>query len=160
MPIDLHMEAVPADMPFPRRRGNANPETVHENIAAFERLLAHNPAARIVWAHAGWDLTGERTPALMRELLARHPNLYMSIKIDPSGSRRTQPMTEDGTIRPAWIALLRAFPDRFLIGSDQFYDDPTERLTSVRAFVDALPDDLAHAVASENAKRVYHLDVK
>jgi predicted TIM-barrel fold metal-dependent hydrolase len=88
MPIDLHMEAVPQDMPFPRRSGRGqNPETVRENISGLERLLEHNRNARIIWAHAGWDLTGERTVPLMRSLLDKHPNLYLSIKVDESGSR-------------------------------------------------------------------------
>ena len=48
MPIDLHMEAVPQDMPFPgRRAGGANPENLKENISGLERLLAHNRNARI-----------------------------------------------------------------------------------------------------------------
>jgi hypothetical protein len=87
MPIDLHMEAVPRDMPFPRRpSGGRNPESLQENISGLERLLAHNGNAHIVWAHAGWDLTGERTVPLMRSLLEKHPNLYMSVKLDESGS--------------------------------------------------------------------------
>ena len=77
MPIDLHMEAVPQDMPTPPRfalRG-PNPSNLKENISALERLLDHNPRPRIIWAHAGWDNTGERTVRLMRSLLAKHPNL-------------------------------------------------------------------------------------
>src|SRR5262249_49498476 len=70
LPIDLHMEAVPEDMPFPRRRGPPNPDYVRANIPAFERLLAHNANAHIIWDHAGWDLTGERTVLLMRSLLS------------------------------------------------------------------------------------------
>ena len=77
MPIELHMEAVPRDMPFPDANvaGPPNPASVVANIAAFERLLDHNPRARIVWVHAGWDLTGERTVPLMRTLLEKHFNL-------------------------------------------------------------------------------------
>jgi predicted TIM-barrel fold metal-dependent hydrolase len=158
MPIDLHMEAVPHDMPMPEPmlRG-PNPRQLRENISGLERLLEHNPRANVVWAHAGWDLTGERTIELMRALLQRHPNLYMSIKLDARGPQRTSPFTYDGSLRPGWVALLRAFPDRFMIGSDQFYDEGTDRLEQVRQFVNALPADIAAAVASGNAKRVYHL---
>ena len=161
MPIDLHMEAVPQDMEMPdRMRKGANPERLKENISGFERLLAHNRKARIVWAHAGWDLTGERTVPLMRSLLEEHPNLYMSIKLDPRGPQRTSPFTPDGVLRPDWVALLRAFPDRFMIGSDQFFDEGTERLARARRLIDALPSDTARLVASENAKRIYGLDAK
>jgi predicted TIM-barrel fold metal-dependent hydrolase len=159
MPIDLHMEAVPQDMPFPRRFGRGqNPETVRENISGLDRLLEHNRNARIVWAHAGWDLTGERTVMLMRALLNRHPNLYLSIKLDESGFRITFPLTPDGGVKPGWLMMLRDFPDRFMIGSDQFFDEGTERLALTRKFIDSLQPELARLVASENARRVYRLE--
>ncbi len=158
MPIDLHMEAVPRDMPFPEGRARGrNPETLKENISGFERLLARDRNARIVWAHAGWDLTGERTVPLMRALLARHSNLYMSVKLDSRGPQRTSALTPSGAVRPGWLALLREFPDRFMIGSDQFHDEEPERLARARAFADALPADLARRVARDNALRVYRL---
>ncbi|MBI3711145.1 MAG: amidohydrolase family protein [Proteobacteria bacterium] len=159
MPIDVHMEAVPADMPFPgRRQGGPNPANVRENISALQRLLRHNRAARIVWAHAGWDLSGERSVALMRGLLKDNPNLYMSVKIDEAGRPISAPLAGDKTLRPDWLALLRDFPDRFVIGSDQFFDDDDrERLAFARRFVDALPPDLARRIASDNARRLYRL---
>jgi hypothetical protein len=159
MPIDIHMEAVPQDMPFPpnRAQGN-NPATLHANIDRFERLLDHNPKARIVWVHAGWDLTGERTIPVMQGLLERHANLFMSIKIDRSGTPRTAPFLPDSAqIRPDWIAMLRAFQDRFVIGSDQFIDQGTARFDTARRFVDALPADLQGLIANGNAPRIYRL---
>src|SRR5215831_16399807 len=156
MPIDLHMEAVPRDMPFPANRpAGPNPGHLRENILGLERLLAHNRHARIVWAHAGWDLTGERTVPLMRALLDRHPNLYMNVKIDEHGDRRTEPFAPDGSVRSDWVALLRDFPDRFMVGSDQFYGEPLEHLAFARRFVDALPLEIAQRIASENARRIY-----
>jgi hypothetical protein len=162
MPIDIHMEAVPQDMPMPARFSGLgpNPANLKENISGFERLLTHNPKARIVWAHAGWDNTGERTVQLMRRLLTEHPNLYMSIKIDERAPKRTSPFDMDGNLKPGWLALLRDFSDRFLIGSDQFFDEAPERLALVRRFVDALPPEIARRVASENARRVYRLGVQ
>lgn len=159
MPIDLHMEAVPRDMPTPEwiARG-ANPNDLKENISGLERLLAHNRDARIVWAHAGWDLTGARTVALMRAMLSKHPNLYMSVKLDARGPQLTSALGPDETIRPGWLALLKDFPDRFLIGSDQFYDEGSQRLARVRKFVDRLPADIASRVGRENAKRIYRLE--
>lgn len=156
MIIDVHMEAVPEDMPMPRPGRGENPTELHANIPAFERLLDHNREAKIVWAHAGWDLTGERRVPLMRSLLDRHPNLYMSIKIDSAGFLGTKPMGE-GVVRPGWLALLRAFPDRFVVGSDQFFGEATERLEHAREFVDALPPDLARRVGRDNALLLYRL---
>jgi hypothetical protein len=158
LPVDVHMEAVPADMPLPRPMGSANPATLPANIAAFERLLEHNLQARIIWAHAGWDNTLERTVPLMRTLLGRHANLYMSIKVQPGGPQRNSPFTPSGDIKPGWLALLHDFPDRFVIGSDQFYDeDDDDRLTAARRLVSRLPAELAAAVGHENARRLYRL---
>lgn len=84
-PISLHMEAVSKAMPIPPELASFhnNAPQLHANIPAFERLLSHNPHGNIVWAHEGWDNTGDRTVALSRRLLKAHPNLYMEIKIDP-----------------------------------------------------------------------------
>ena len=67
MPIGLHMEAITAGA------GQV------PNIAAFERLLAANRLARIVWLHAGWDRTGQRSAGMMQSLLQQHPNLFMTL---------------------------------------------------------------------------------
>ena len=160
MPIDLHMEAVPQDMPFPGRlAGGANPSVLKENLAKFERLLAHNRKAKIIWAHAGWDNTGERTLGLMRRLLMENPNLYMSIKIDP-GPRPNRPLDKSDAAEMRWVELLQDFPERFIIGSDQFFDEGTDRLALARKFVDALPPDVARLVAQENAKSIYRIEAK
>ena len=161
MPIGVHMEAVPQDMSLPNQGGGAaHPEALRENITAFERLLDHNPRTRIVWLHAGWDLTGERTVPLMRRLLSRHPNLFMTIKSDRHGSRKTSPFLPDFALKPAWLEMLQAFPDRFAVGSDQFFDEVDQdpmRIEHARRLVDALPPDLAPRVGRDNARHIYRL---
>ncbi len=123
-PIVIHMEAVPENMPLPAGLSSPpNPRQIHSNISAFERLLAHNPRANIIWAHAGADGTGYRTPDLCRRLLTAHPNLYMEIKADPLAQGLTYPLDADGKLRPEWLKLFTDFPDRFLIGSDQHYPE-------------------------------------
>ena len=82
VPIDIHLQAVLSDMPTPpqyNRLSTRNPETLHANIAAFERLLMHNEKARIVWAHVGWDNTGDMTVDLVRQLVEKHSNLYLQM---------------------------------------------------------------------------------
>ena len=82
VPIDIHMEALPEDLPKPARlTSSRNPPVFKANIAAFERLLAHNRKAAIIWSHAGWDNSGQRTRRLMRALLGRHPNPYTSLQV-------------------------------------------------------------------------------
>ena len=169
LPIDLHMEALPEDMDMPdgfHLKASANPPTVKGNIAALERLLNHNPSARIVWAHAGWDNTGYWTVDLSRRLLAAHPNLYMSLKLSREAREESRPMDGSRHVRPEWIALFRAFPDRFVIGSDSFFNAGTNikssdgdgSLSESREFIDALPEDLRRPIAYANAVRIYNLD--
>jgi hypothetical protein len=167
VPIDVHMEAVRADMPMPARileRSSNNPPTLRANLDRFRALLASNRKASIIWAHAGWDNTGDRTVALCDELMSANPNLYMSLKVGHGGLRSNALMNDDGVAKPGWIALVGKFADRFLIGSDRFYnapgislrDDP-EVVDDVLGFVRQLPADVARKVAFENPTRLYRL---
>lgn len=53
--------------------------------------------------------------------------------------------------------MLQAFPDRFVVGSDQFYNSPPIRTECARKFVDFLPPDLAQVIAYDNVRRIYRL---
>jgi len=165
VPIDLHVEAVPDDMPTQPevlKRSNSNPRISKGNLAAFERLLAHNRGAAIVWAHAGWDNTGHRTPALMRQLMNRHPNLYHSLKLFPavvSGGSAAP----DGRLTAEWVRLIADFPDRFIMGTDNQTQAagasrrrPQGAERTVRA-IRALPPALARKVGYENAARLFKI---
>ncbi len=158
VPFVLHLEAVPQDMPLPAGlKSPPNPPRLHANIAAFERLLAHNPHAKIIWAHAGSDNTGYRTPALCARLLAAHPNLYMEIKTDPLAKGKNYPM-ENGKIKPDWLALFTKFPDRFIIGTDQHYpesSDPVQRWQEAVSLFNQLPAGLRRKIGTENVAHIY-----
>jgi len=158
VPIDLHMEAVPQDMPMPAEYKAPNPPQLHANIAPLERLLVHNPRAKIIWAHAGSDNIGFRTPALNRRLLAAHPNLYMEIKYDPGFPGKDPPIV-DGKLKPEWLKLYQDFPDRFIIGSDQHFDPPATvplaRAQQNALLLNQLPVDLRKKIATENALKLY-----
>jgi predicted TIM-barrel fold metal-dependent hydrolase len=158
VPIDLHMEAVPQDMPLPAGlKSPPNPPMLHANIAAFERLLAHNPRARIIWAHAGADGTGYRTPDLCRRLLLAHANLYMEIKTDPLARGMNYPLAE-GRIKPEWLKLFTDFPDRFIMGSDQHYPEskaPEQRWQELVLLFNQLPRDVRRKIGTENVAHIY-----
>lgn len=161
VPIDLHMEAVPQDMPLPSDLAAPNPPQLPANIADFERLLAHNRGAKIIWAHAGADFTGYRTPELCRRLLMAHSNLYMEIKVDPAIPGRN-PIMADGKIKPDWLKLFQDFPDRFVIGSDQHYGpmppQSPSRWQATVLFLNQLPPDLRRKIGTENVLDIYPAD--
>jgi hypothetical protein len=172
--VDLHFDVVSEETAVPSFLVSPpNPSVFRPNLAAFERLLAHNRGARIVWAHAGSDMLGWWTIDLSRRLLASHPNLSMSLRMLPGRAPRNHPLGPGGGgVKPEWLALLREFPDRFVIGGDQFFVAPTVRgghAASVapraplvrertRAFLAALPSDLARAIGVANARRLYKLE--
>lgn len=158
VPIDLHMEAVPQSMPLPPElKSPPNPPRLHENISAFERLLTHNPRAKIIWAHLGSDGTGYRTPDLCRRLLQRHSNLYMEIKLDPKAPGKNYLLAGE-RIKPDWLKLFEDFPDRFIIGSDQHYPQPNgpQRWETVVLLFNQLPPDLRKRIGTENVARIYN----
>jgi predicted TIM-barrel fold metal-dependent hydrolase len=167
VPIDLHMEAVPQDMPLPSHlKSPPNPTHLHANVAAFERLLAHNPRAKIIWDHAGWDNTGYRTPELCRRLLQAHANLYMELKLDAQDVEMNPPLVNgaSGPLKPEWMKLLQAYPDRFIIGSDQHYPMPEQagpqRWQEIVVLFNQLPGDLRLKIGTENATHIYNLKSK
>ncbi len=161
VPIDLHMEAVPRPMPLPAGLASPpNPPQLRANVEAFERLLSHNPKARIIWAHAGWDHTGQRTPALCRGLLAAHPNLSMDVKVDPAHPGMNPPFAggATGAIDPEWLRLFQEFPDRFVVGTDQHYPEPPsapQRWEAAVLLLERLPPDVRRKIGIENAARLY-----
>ncbi|MBU1276484.1 MAG: amidohydrolase [Proteobacteria bacterium] len=164
LPIDLHMEAVAQDMPLPEGLGSTNPPQLRANLAAFERLLEHNRQARIIWAHAGWDNTGARDVALCRRLLESHPNLYMSLKLDKRrGLPVNKPLDRQGGLKPEWLELVRAHPDRFILGSDHFFlagGDQRQlprRGPAMRKLLGLLPPGLARQVGCDNPRRLFGL---
>jgi predicted TIM-barrel fold metal-dependent hydrolase len=159
VPIVLHMEAVPQDMTLPANlKSPPNAPRLHENIQAFERLLDHNKRTKIVWAHAGADGTGYRTPGLCRQLLTAHANLYMDLKVDPLNPGKNYPLMPDGKIKPDWLELFRDFPDRFVLGSDQHYPEPAateQRWQAEVLLFNQLPLAVQEKIGKENALRIF-----
>lgn len=172
MPIDLHFDPIPDDVDKPASLTSPrNPAVLKENVAGFERLLAHNRKATIMWDHAGADPVGYFTPKLVKELLGRHPNLVLNIR--PTGPFPGAMVPLKGAINDNWIAVLRAFPDRFVIGSDNFIVSarysgaeaprifaeraPIQR-RGIQRLLSSLPADLARKIGYENAERIYRLN--
>lgn len=171
VPIDIHMEAVEKKWtvsPQFHNRSPNNPNYVDENIRAFERLLGHNPKAKIIWVHLGMDSTGQRSPALTRRLLQTYPNLYISFKYSKVLNRGKHQLLRPGRgIAPDWKSVIMAFPNRFTIGSDTFYQpaqsDRTfrENMKAAISFVrfPLLPPAVARKIAFENAQHLFNLSL-
>lgn len=167
VPIDMHLDAIPADMTLPDRLAGQqnNPRNLKENMVAFERLLAHNRKAKFVWSHTGSDPPMRRSVEMIRLILDRNPNLYTSIRVIRVGSAPSIPLDESGQLKDRWMKLLSDHRDRFFLQSDLFYQippplvgrGPRDSLALVRQLLSQLPDDVARLIAYENARRVYKL---
>ena len=164
LPIELHLEAIEAEARLNEKYlSPPNPNPLKPNLDAFERLLAYNRKARIVWSHLGWDNTGQRTVALTRHFLARHPNLYVNIKMGGDSLPVNKPLDAERRLIPEWLVLIEEYPARFMLGSDQFYVTPRsdrrfpQHTRPVRLLLDQLPESLARKVGSENALKIYRL---
>jgi predicted TIM-barrel fold metal-dependent hydrolase len=175
--IDIHLDAVTDEIQKPDwLESPPNPKAFKPNIAAFERLLDHNPKARICWAHAGSDNLGQWTTDLSRRLLRQHLNLYMSLRMGPGHCPENYPLSRDGRIKPEWLSLLQEYPSRFVIGNDRFVASPDTKgsgvgarlatmggsgsppqYRNVQTLLGALPSDLARKIAVDNAVALYRL---
>jgi hypothetical protein len=134
IPIFVHLEAIEHEAPIADQYASfGNPGVLKPNIKAFERLLAHNRKTLFVWAQLGWDHTGQRTPGLMERLFSAHSNLFAAVKIGPDSLPENRPLSRGQGMRPEWMQLIEKFPDRVMLGSDQFYTapDPTNAFTRV-----------------------------
>ena len=168
MPIDLHFDLVPEDMPLPDtlRPNVLNPRTLTANLPAFKRLLQHNPQAKIVWVHVGFEPLLTREPDIVAGMLREHPNLYMSFRLNRGAPKPAATLSPNGRIKPAWVRLVEAFPDRFMLGSDAFYaregsiarGSSDEGMQNLRNFIEQLPEAVAAKVAGGNAMRLYRLE--
>jgi len=165
LPIDFHMEAITKEKPLPAHlKSPPNPKTLKPNIKAFETLIGHNPKAVIIWAHAGWDNSGNRSVRLMEELLKKYPNLYMSIKVRAVDSLPVNyPLDKEGDIKEEWLELFRKFPDRFFIGCDHFYTAPggfrigPDSMPETIQLFNRLPSDLQKKFGIENPSAIFKL---
>ncbi len=174
--LDIHFDAVLAAMARPEQlKSPNNPATFEPNFEAFERLLAYNRKAKIVWAHAGGnDPLGNFRPALAQQMLEKHPNLYMSLRPSAGGSGGRGPRAQQaGPISAEWMAVVEKYADRFVIGSDSFLvADSAKMVGAARIFsarsadvrrrvqemLQSFKPDVARKVGYENAERLYKLN--
>jgi hypothetical protein len=121
----------------------------HADDEAVEILMRHNPRARIIWAHTGFGLPGDRVAAL----LTKYPKLWGEL------SYRSGITGQGGQLTPEWRALFERFPDRFLLGSDTWVSERWssygEIMGGYRAWLAQLPPPIAAQIAHGNARALF-----
>lgn len=123
----------------------------HCDDEAIERLFAHAPATRLIWAHTG---IGGTPVDRVHALLARHPTLLGELSYRPG-------LVEDGRLSAEWRALLEAWPGRFLVGSDTWvnarWDAYESLMADARGWLGELPAAVARRIAWDNGARLFGL---
>ena len=174
VPIDLHMDAVDGETPTPPNFSSPpNPPRLADTIGGLERLLRHNPKARVVWAHGASDPVGPMSPTTIGRLMDAHANLFVSLRIvGAQAPTMKNKVLAAGGIEPAWRELIVRHPDRFVIGTDSFMvaatmrgsgpgttfaERSTPKLQATLHFLSLLPPELARKLARDNATRIYRL---
>jgi Amidohydrolase len=136
-------------MRLARERGLA--VLAHCDEVAVEKLLAHAPGAKLIWAHTG---IGGTPLAQVRDMMQRHPGLMGELSYRPG-------LTEDGRLAPAWREAFLALPGRFLVGSDTWINPRwlhyEALMDEARALLGALPAEVARRVGWGNGATLFGL---
>ena len=146
---EFHLFGEEAELPVPKRmvamaREHGLVLHAHSDADALERLFRQWPAARILWAHSGFE-----PPQAVRAVLRRHPRLWCDLAYrsdHASGSK----------VDPAWRDAFGEFPDRFMVGTDTFTPERWHYIgshaASSRVWLADLPPALAQRIAWRNAE--------
>lgn len=120
----------------------------HCDEEALEILFAHNPKARVIWAHTGFT-----TPlARVEELLRKYPALWgeLSYRWD---------VAEGGRLSGEWRSLFLKHPGRFVIGSDTWVNQRWESYSGLmggyRQWLGDLPREVAERIAWRNGAELF-----
>jgi hypothetical protein len=120
----------------------------HADDEALELLFAHNPKARIIWAHTGFSTPAEKVAAY----LDRYPALWCELSYRAG-------ITTGGKLTPEWKRLFERYPDRFLLGSDTWtserWDSYAGIMADYRTWLAQLPQGVAEKIAFRNAEQLF-----
>ena len=122
----------------------------HVDDDAIDKLMAHAPQVRLLWAHTG--IAG--APVVrVRALLGKYPKLMGELSYRPG-------LTDaDGHLSAEWKALLGEFPDRFLVGSDTWINprwaDYEGLMAQARLWLGDLAPATAQRIAWGNAAQLF-----
>jgi len=148
-------------------------------------LVAHIEFAALFWDKKAWMkrletmLSANRDMAFpmihmaqlepddVERLLAAHPNIYFmtshsnTITVRESNQPWTN-MFSGQTLKPKWVELIMRYPDRFILNFDNVFEDHwgrfyLDQVALWRKALEALPSDVAHAIAHKNAERIWNL---
>lgn len=149
---EFHVYGADADLPVVRRTVQLAKHYglwlhLHGDSDAVERVLAQDPAARVLWAHSGFD-----RPEQVRAMLRKHRQLHADLAF------RNDHAT-GGKVDPAWREAFMEFPDRFLVGTDTFTPERwyyiVEHADWSRRWLADLPPEIAERIGWRNGEMLF-----
>ena len=123
----------------------------HCDEQALELLFAHNPKARIIWAHTGFTTPLDQVETLLK----KYPQMWgeLSYRWD---------VGENGKLNEGWKALFARHPTRFLVGSDtwvtQRWQTYPDIVSYYRTWLGQLPKPVAERIAWKNGMGLFGLE--
>ncbi|MEM8649852.1 MAG: amidohydrolase family protein [Pseudomonadota bacterium] len=116
----------------------------HSDAKAIDLIFETYPDALVLWAHSGFD-----RPEAVSDVLARHKNLWADLAF-----RNDQ--SDGGKVADDWLPVFKAFPDRFMVGTDTFAPERwyyvKDHADFSRKWINTLPKELVDRVAYRNAE--------
>ena len=149
---EFHVYGIDADLPVVRRTVQLAKQYklwlhLHGDRDAIERVLAQDPEARILWAHAGFD-----RPEAVRTMLKKHRRLYADLAFRNDHA-------SGGKVEPAWREAFMEFPDRFLVGTDTYTPERwyhiAEHADWSRAWLADLPPEIAERIGWRTGETLF-----
>jgi hypothetical protein len=149
---EYHVFGADADLPVMRRVVQMARERKlylhsHSDADAIERQFRQDPDARILWAHSGFE-----APAVVRQMLRRHPRLWCDLAFRSDHA-------SGATVEPAWREAFLEFADRFVVGTDTFTPERWyyvgEHAQWCRQWLATLPPVLAERIAWRNGEELF-----
>jgi hypothetical protein len=148
---EFHLYGADADLPVPRRMVELAKQYglmlhAHSDADAVERLFRHDPDARILWAHAGFE-----RPERVADMLRKYRALCADLAFRSDHAVGGKPA-------PEWRKVFLEFPDRFMVGTDTYIAERwyfvPEHARWSREWLADLPADVAERIAWKNGETI------
>ncbi|MGI9384297.1 MAG: amidohydrolase family protein [Methyloligellaceae bacterium] len=135
--------------------GKKIPLHVHSDAGPVKFLYELQPSLTIIWAHAGMS----EPPDVIGAMMDRYPTLHAD-----TSYREHDILGGQGSIDPAWKAILLRHSGRFLVGSDTWVNAQWDQYESLiqlnRNWLKLLPRAVAEKIAYGNAERLFGRSIK
>lgn len=126
------------------------PIHIHSDDQPVRLLYEIEPSLTIIWAHAGMI----SPPEVVYEMFKKYPTLYAD-----TSYREGDILGGTRGIEPAWMRVIKKFPDRLMVGTDTWVNGQWERYSSLvkfnRVWLSYLPREIAEKIAYKNAEKLF-----